>query len=137
MKPDFASAASRHLCDAERLVQALRWDNAAYLAGYVGECSLKAVIERARTPQRVHLDEMDGRHLLLVADLYYAARRYPVDLDADLDSLRRTWKPDLRYCTTGTIQQAQAQHMVSEAKDVHSRIIGNMVLDGLYVCAPK
>jgi hypothetical protein len=137
MQPDFASAAARHLRDAEGLIQVSRWDNAAYLAGYVGECSLKAVIARAGVPPLQHLNQLDDRHLLLAADLDYAARRYPVDLDADLTSLRASWTPDLRYSATGTIQQVQAQNMVSEAKQAYLRTIGSMILDGLYVGIPQ
>jgi hypothetical protein len=138
MDSDFASAAARHLRDAEHLSGTERWDNAAYLAGYVGECSLKAVIERAGcVPPRVHLDEIDEQHVLLVADLSYAARRYPVDLDADLAALRTAWRPGLRYSTTGTIQQPQAQRMLAEARRAYVQTIGNMVLDGLYEGVPQ
>jgi len=137
MTQNFASAASRHLRDIDYLDRDSRWDNVAYLAGYVGECSLKAVIEQAGNPPRVHLNKLDVRHLLLVADLCYAVRRYPVDLDADLASLRAAWTPDLRYSATGTILQAHAQQMASEAKHVYSRTIGDMILDGMYVSVPK
>jgi len=40
----FAQAAGRHLADSETLAAGSRLDNAVYLAGYVVECSLKAVI---------------------------------------------------------------------------------------------
>ena len=42
---DYASAAARHWEDAISLTQASRFDNSAYLAGYVVECSLKSLIE--------------------------------------------------------------------------------------------
>ena len=47
MQEHYASAASRHVEDARYLCDARRWDNAGYLAGYVVECGVKAVINRA------------------------------------------------------------------------------------------
>lgn len=41
---DFPAAAAKHLDDAVALFAANRTDGAGYLAGYVRECSLKAVI---------------------------------------------------------------------------------------------
>ena len=41
---DHPEAAGKHLSDASTLLTASRLDGAAYLAGYVVECSLKAVM---------------------------------------------------------------------------------------------
>ena len=41
---DFPAAAAKNLDDADALLSAGRSDSAGYLAGYVRECSLKAVI---------------------------------------------------------------------------------------------
>lgn len=41
---DFPDAAEKHRDDAAALLRARRWDGAAYHAGYVVECSLKAVL---------------------------------------------------------------------------------------------
>lgn len=41
---DYPDAAGKHLDDAAALVDAARYDGAAYLSGYVVECSLKTLI---------------------------------------------------------------------------------------------
>lgn len=41
---DHPEAAGKHLGDALVLSEAKRWDGAAYLAGYVVECSLKCLV---------------------------------------------------------------------------------------------
>lgn len=41
---DFPDAAAKHRDDATALLRAHRWDGAAYHAGYVVECSLKALL---------------------------------------------------------------------------------------------
>jgi HEPN domain-containing protein len=45
IEEDYGSAARRHLHDARTLLIAERFDNAAYLAGYVVECSMKKLLE--------------------------------------------------------------------------------------------
>lgn len=45
MQESFSNAAGRHLRDAEILLENERFDNAAYLAGYVVECSFKILVE--------------------------------------------------------------------------------------------
>lgn len=137
MVEDFASAASRHLRDAESLQEHHAWDNAAYLAGYVAECSLKAVIERGGRPPRIHVSELSSHVLRLAADLGLAARRYRVDLDPDLDAIRGSWHTDLRYSRTGTVDEDRSRQMVAEARGVFWRTVVAMVLDGLYPQVPR
>jgi HEPN domain-containing protein len=137
MLEDFASAAARHLRDAESLQQHDAWDNAAYLAGYVAECSVKAVIELSRKAPRIHLSALSPLLVRLAADLAGAARRYRVDLDPDLDAIRDSWQTDLRYSRTGSVDEAQSKKMVAQAKRVFERTIGAMVLDGLYSRVPR
>jgi len=137
MKFDYASAASRHLRDARVLAAQESWDNAAYLAGYVGECGIKAVIEKAGILLRRHLPAIRPEHLLVAADLSLAARRYQVDLDADLGTLRSDWTTDLRYAKTGTIDESTSGDLLVRAGRVFDKTIGAMVLDGLLDRLPK
>ena len=61
---DFSSAAARHWDDAMSLIQANRFDNAGYLAGYVVECSLKCLVEMsgaAPKPFQHELATLSGR----------------------------------------------------------------------------
>jgi hypothetical protein len=65
--PDYVSAASRHRRDANFLFENKHHDNAAYIAGYVAECALKAIIEIAGRPPKVHnlapnIDDQDAPH---------------------------------------------------------------------------
>jgi len=42
---DYPDAAAKHLADAKALLGDSRFDGAAYLAGYVVECSLKSILQ--------------------------------------------------------------------------------------------
>lgn len=44
MSEHYPNAARRHLDDSKVLLDAQRWEGSVYLAGYVIECSLKAMI---------------------------------------------------------------------------------------------
>jgi HEPN domain-containing protein len=46
----FISAAQKHLTDASLLLEQNRFDNAAYLSGYVVECCLKALLRLDMMP---------------------------------------------------------------------------------------
>lgn len=137
MQEDYPSAATRHLRDAHHLLTEGSWDNAGYLAGYVAECGIKTVIERAGIRILRHLDEISSDHLLLVADLSFAARRYPLDLDEDLRELREAWKPSLRYAPTNTLSSRDSQNMWDCAERVFGRSVGAMVLDGFLERVPE
>jgi hypothetical protein len=137
IQENYASAASRHLNDARSLCDAGRWDNAGYLAGYAVECSVKAVIDRAGFRLRAHLNEIPQELMLLAADLSLAARRYPVDVDPDVDMVRSKWAPDLRYAQTGTLAQPDARVLVDSADRVFGRTVIAMVLDGFFERVPR
>ncbi|RJP31918.1 MAG: hypothetical protein C4547_14740 [Phycisphaerales bacterium] len=131
MEEDYPSAARRHLSDARMLLAASRTDNAAYLAGYVAECGVKAVMTLAAGFKvYLHLDQLTARPLALAADLSRSARRYPVDLDPDVESIRSGWKSVLRYATTASVSRSQAESLVSSAAAVFRKTIVALVLDG-------
>ncbi len=131
MSDDYASASKRHLDDTERLFGLGRWDNAAYLAGYVAECGAKAVIGIAGYRVQIHLDRLSRDVLALAADVSLAARRYRIDLDGGLAFLRRRWSPHLRYTQTGSTNETDAEAIVEAATSVFAQTIGALVLDGL------
>ena len=62
-KEDFPKAALKHLQDAQALLKSNRFDGAAYLAGYVVECALKAMIEveRKNVPHIHDLSQLQSR----------------------------------------------------------------------------
>ena len=130
MVEDFASAASRHLRAATQLMASQIADDSTYLAGYVAECAIKAVILKAGIRFKRHVHELSSPQLLLAADLSFAARRFPLDLDPDLAGIQSTWTTDLRYVRTGAISQQLAEEMLERTRAVFERTIGKMVLDG-------
>ena len=127
---DYTSAAHRHLSDVGLLREQERWDNVGYLSGYMAECGVKKVIEMAGIKFRRHLPKISRDHLLLVADLSLAARRYPIDLDPDLKALQSDWSTDLRYSKTGTLSKPDALRLCELAEGVYHRTINAMILDG-------
>ena len=76
MSEDYPSAAKRHLEDSRTLLDAQRWDNSAYLAGYVIECSLKALITFPAPPAGIEVKEIghDVTKLVSVLDSMAASR---------------------------------------------------------------
>lgn len=139
MNDDYASAAARHLHDAKTLLSVERPDNAGYLAGYVAECGVKAVIEKAGVPlkKKWHLHQVSRDQLLVAADLSHAVRRYPVDLDDDFAALQRAWHTDLRYARTGSLKPGASRDLVDRAEGVWRKTIGAMVLDGVLESVPE
>ncbi|HPD32187.1 MAG TPA: hypothetical protein PLL20_19510 [Phycisphaerae bacterium] len=138
MTEDYVSAAARHLRDADTLLVAKAWDNAAYLAGYIGECGVKAVIQHAGLSlRRIHLNEVKPEHLLLAADLSFAARRYPIDLDREAAELWRRWSVALRYARTGEVDEPACRTLLDRAKLVFRKTVVQMVLDGVLQTVPK
>ena len=136
MNPDFPSAAARHLRAAFE-AKANCPDTAGYLLGYVAECSVKAVIDIAGVQIRRHIHQISPEYLLLAADLSFAARRYPIDLDLDLGSLRDNWSPDLRYSSSGTLSHQKVEEFYLQAAAVFRKTVQAMVLDGLIDKVPK
>jgi len=135
---DYASASRRHLQSAQFLLLHNHYDNAAYLSGYVAECALKAVIEIAGRPPKIHsLDILGNQALVLAADLSYAARRYHVDLNSYLVMLQKNWTSGLRYSTSGFIQKQNAEDFVENARQLYGVTIGAMILDGLLERPPR
>ena len=136
--PDYLSAASRHLRDANFLFENKHHDNAAYIAGYVAECALKTIIEIAGRPPKVHnLAILSGDALNLAADLSFAVRRYQVDLSSYSLALQTNWNINLRYCASGFINENEAKIFIENANQFYHATIGAMVLDGLLERLPQ
>ena len=130
---NFADAAARHLDDAMLLKSHQRFDNAAYLAGYVVECAMKAVLAASSlTPQRLghELQAISVEAMPLLWIVAPAMRRYEVPASNDVDELIRNWKPDLRYGTSGVIDSVMAEQWTSAARQVFDSFVVSSVLDG-------
>jgi len=127
------SAAGRHLNDTETLHHRARYDNAAYLAGYVAECALKSVLTGPGLPAHQQLGHdlrlMTGNALLLAVAMSAARRRYNLPVSQDFADLVATWKPDERYAKEGTVSAARAEARLNAARESFANLIIPQLLD--------
>ena len=130
---NFANAASRHFDDAFLLKSEQRFDNAAFLSGYVAECSMKAIVSASSmAPKRLghELETISVDALSLIWIVAPAMRRYEIPNTNEVKELIREWSPDLRYCESGVIDSAQAERWTVAATQIFERFVVNSVLDG-------
>ena len=104
---DFASAALRHIRDAEHLITAgahVSRDQAWHLAGFAHECARKACIGGSWVPRMLGhgFSTADERVVEIAIALDPRASRFPVRSWADRFPAIATWHPDHRYERTGT-----------------------------------
>ncbi len=134
MDEDYVSAAARHFVDSEHLLSESRADNAGYLAGYVVECSLKAVMMSGGGPhprQYGHDLALLGREALDLALLLSPSLRYyrPETIDEIIQDTK-DWRPSWRYAATGDLSQQKAHQMVESGKKAFEQLVVPIVLDG-------
>jgi len=128
------SAAQKHLTDSSLLLEQQRFDNAAYLSGYVVECCLKALLDMDGMPSAKELGHelalMAGNALMLGYALAPSRSRYNLVPTPDLDRLINDWKPDSRYEKENTTSQALAESRLKGAQAAYEQIWIAMILDG-------
>ena len=134
---DHPEAAGKHLDDAITLEAADRHDGAAYLAGYVVECSLKSLVlleqgisTNVRSLYGHAINKLSSDVIKLAALPSAKTARYIPEFSED-DSLRDHWKETLRYRAPGTVSAETAGNWVKEAKSVYDSTIVLMRLDGV------
>ena len=130
---NFADAAARHLDDALLLKSEHRFDNAAYLSGYVVECAMKAVlVASSLTTKRLghELQTLTVEAMPLLWIVAPAMRRYDVPASFEIDELLRDWKPEFRYDKTGAIDSVRAEQWTLAARQVFDSFVVSSVLDG-------
>lgn len=137
--PDFPSAAARHLGDAEHLL-ATSPGNARYLAGYVAECALKAVIEQSdpmlHAPAFGHqLTKLEGDGFDLAIALAPRTARYRPRAKTVHD-LRDHWSERIRYDSTSDTSVVAATQVVKLAREIYESCIIAMLLDGVLAEVP-
>lgn len=142
---DHPEAARKHLDDARVLSEARRYDSAAYHAGYVVECSLKAVLLHDRsydsTTAATDTAKLNlwaktlsrkpfGHDLarLLAETVGPEGARYLPLLDAGASIL--DWTETMRYWASGVVGDAKAQAFLSWAELAAQAVI-QMTLDGV------
>lgn len=120
MAEHYANAACRHLSDSKILLDASSWDGSAYLAGYVIECSLKAIIANPAVPPGIELKELGHDLAQLRSELdkmassRQAARKRNVSsqllsfLRVRLETMQPMWKPAMRYASADPDWKDQA-----------------------------
>ena len=133
---DFASAAVRHWDTAVFLGAAGRWQQAAYLAGYLAECSLKALLKHAvpsilPRPMGHNLIALSGDALEMAWLLTPATRRYRVEPVISGAPGIGDWRPEHRYERTGFRPLKRFQQAVVEAQKVGRSVLIELVLVGI------
>jgi hypothetical protein len=137
---DYPDAAAKHLDDAGALLFANRCDGAAYLSGYVVECSLKSLILLALLPPQVPATTLDKlpqghRHHRLRELSATALGLAQLTLSGSLlryapPPVASAWNEVLRYSSPG-VSEDQAVEWLAEAERIYDTSVGKMRLDGV------
>jgi HEPN domain-containing protein len=131
MSENYPEAAKRHLQDSKQLLEIGRWDNSAYLAGYVIECSLKPIITTPKAPGGVDVYKIGhdiqtlAGHLARMAASAKSGFRRSVSGARILGIHKQLsagfpWEETLRYEASGYIGAADAQSWWNLANRVFS-----------------
>jgi hypothetical protein len=129
---DHPDAAAKHLADSAALLSAARADGAAYLSGYVVECSLKSIYQ-LQTGSPLHGHAWPTLHAQAAAVASVAGAKTAKYLGPATQSVLAaaiaSWKPGLRYeAASISVATAHAWHLT--ATQVFGEVIAQMSLDG-------
>lgn len=131
---DHPEAARKHLDDTSVLSTGNRPDGAAYLAGYVVECSLKSlVLLEGGTPWGHDLNALSRDALRLAALPGARTARYIPRMTPGhtLYDPQGGWRETIRYRAPGCVDRATAASWVGEAQAIFESTIVPMQLDGV------
>lgn len=134
MPDDFQQAASRHLSDAQCLLDKQRWDNAVYLAGYVVECSFKVLVEvyidSASAKKYGHdLAELQGQAMERLRFMY-PALDMQLPANRTMGTVLEQFHPERRYAKSGLWSEVETKQAVQRAEEIYLEIIPGLILDG-------
>ena len=145
MADDFATTADRMMQDARILHDAGAHRNACYLAGYVVECTLKALLAKAGETLRVHdLESLHDKVTRLLMNGSAVLARYgdpsqfaPTMLhQVNPPTVKRSetryychWDPEHRYDGTRWTLSSVSVDYLREAEKAHDVIV-RMFVDG-------
>ena len=131
---DHPEAARKHLDDATALRRSGRPDGTSYLAGYVVECSLKALIqhETGVAPPLEHGLTTLARRVSVICTVAGAkTARYLAPAVRSLPSAAiAAWDPQSRY-QAPSMTSAHAAAWLKEAESVYRATVEQMFLDGV------
>ncbi|WP_062306083.1 HEPN domain-containing protein [Alicyclobacillus sendaiensis] len=130
----YAQAATRHLRDSKLLFGNQRFDNAVYLAGYVAECSMKAMIEvfdRHSNPRQFghNLRKLQQEGLNRSIRLQPKLHSFLSSFAIDSTELAKG-HPDRRYWATGRWRPDLARAVLELAEEIYQKTLLEMVLSG-------
>jgi hypothetical protein len=132
---DYPSASLKNLDDAKTLLANNRYDGAGYHAGFVIECSLKAILQHNRHQAHGHDLQKMSEQALGLATLPQGsfAKYYPRILRSGNCTLVtcKEWGVNIRYKTLGLLPQQIATQWVYEADSFYQDSIGEMRKDGV------
>jgi HEPN domain-containing protein len=130
---DHPEAAQKHLNDASVLNGSGRADGASYLAGYVVECSLKALLQHQTgiAPLWHDLKKLAGQVSVVCALAGAKTARYLAPAVQSLPSAAiAAWDPQMRYrAASKTAHDAAA--WLQEAQSIYQATVAQMFLDGV------
>lgn len=130
---DYPEAANKHLSDAGALLASGHPDGAAYLSGYVVECSLKALIqlETGAAPHDHDFASLGRRlHAAMAAAGARTARYFGRATQGLPSAAISQWVPAIRY-RGSTMATADAQAWHHDAREIHRETVHQMRLDGV------
>ena len=132
MNTNFAQAALRHWRSSLTLEETGHVQDAAYLAGYVGECALKAVMTALAgdsNPKAYGHDlvALSGPALETVSLFVRGMGRY-ISMAAPLGAV--AWKPEQRY-EENAATETGIESTIRISSDVGGSLLFALALDGL------
>jgi hypothetical protein len=135
---DFASAALRHVRDAEHLLNAgadSSRDQAWHLAGFAHECARKACISGGWVPKMLGHDFSDAneRVVELAISLDPRAGRFPIRQWAARYPAIASWGVHHRYERTGTadvVPERNVDELVQQGRHAVDACVFALFLDG-------
>ncbi|MBN1165669.1 MAG: hypothetical protein JXA44_00905 [Methanospirillaceae archaeon] len=132
---DYKSSAKRHLNGSDTLLRENQYEESAYLAGYVSECSIKKMVQlilKNDAPIFQHDISLLSNQLiqLIQKTAEFSLSKYiPTPQGNLFEGSINNWDPVLRYKTDGTINETTAKEWYREAS-VHYNILQEMWKDG-------
>jgi hypothetical protein len=140
---DHPEAAGKFLNDARALLGANRHDGTAYLAGYVAECSLKALLLhekgfplpgaslpwKGRNGHNLAKLHSDAATLASAAGAR-TARYFGASMQGLLALALAAWDPEVRY-RAPSATRAQATAWLTDAESIYRETVAEMIKDGV------
>lgn len=137
---DFYSAASRHWHTSVLLRDNQEFQQAAYLAGYAAECSLKALVEESGLLGKDFghsLVKLSKEGLEMALLLNPLLRQYQISPIVMASPGLGQWSETHRYEKTGFLTEVEFRRMINEAVAIAQLILVEFTLDGLLGSIPE